>query len=159
MKKKSENKGFTLIELIIVMAIMAILLGIVGTQVIPYLEKAREAKDLQIVNSFSTAAVATYSMNAEKLTKDEYKLELYSITPVEGTDSGILYSGILELTGYAKLSDVQAQMKSKKASGQLAEIVITIDPKTSGTVEAYASGKAGGNLFGETVTTYIGKNP
>ena len=51
-QKKLGNKGFTLVELIIVIAIMAILLGIVGTQVVPYLNRAREAKDLQIINSF-----------------------------------------------------------------------------------------------------------
>ena len=37
--KKLDNKGFSLIELIIVIAIMAILIGIVGTQVVPYIEK------------------------------------------------------------------------------------------------------------------------
>ncbi|MBQ6094530.1 MAG: prepilin-type N-terminal cleavage/methylation domain-containing protein, partial [Lachnospiraceae bacterium] len=36
--KKLNNKGFSLVELIIVIAIMAILVGVVGTQVIPYLE-------------------------------------------------------------------------------------------------------------------------
>ena len=47
-KRKADNKGFSLVELIIVIAIMAILVGVVGTQVIPYIEKSRKAKDTQI---------------------------------------------------------------------------------------------------------------
>lgn len=67
-KKKANNKGFSLVELIIVIAIMAILVGIVGTQVIPYLEKSREAKDQQILSAWNTAAVSAYTMNAEEIT-------------------------------------------------------------------------------------------
>lgn len=65
---KKDNNGFSLVELIIVIAIMAILVGIVGTQVIPYINKSREAKDGQIVSSYSTAAVTAYSSTAAKLT-------------------------------------------------------------------------------------------
>ena len=39
--KKKDNKGFSLVELIIVIAIMAILVGVVGTQVVPYLNKSK----------------------------------------------------------------------------------------------------------------------
>lgn len=66
-ENKANNKGFSLVELIIVIAIMAILVGIVGTQVIPYLNKSKESKDVQIVNSYSTAAMTAYSSNADKI--------------------------------------------------------------------------------------------
>lgn len=69
-KAKKDNKGFSLVELIIVIAIMAILVGIVGTQVIPYLNKSKEAKDLQIINSYSTAAMTAYASNAEEVTEN-----------------------------------------------------------------------------------------
>ena len=52
--RKKDNKGFSLVELIIVIAIMAILVGIVGTQVLPYINKSKEAKDFQIINSYCT---------------------------------------------------------------------------------------------------------
>lgn len=48
--EKKDNKGFSLVELIIVIAIMAILVGIVGTQVLPYIDKSRHAKDVQVLS-------------------------------------------------------------------------------------------------------------
>ena len=65
--KKLNNKGFSLVELIIVIAIMAILVGVVGTQVIPYLENSRKAKDTQIFSAWNTAAVSAYSTEAGNL--------------------------------------------------------------------------------------------
>jgi len=64
--KKLNNKGFSLVELIIVIAIMAILVGVVGTQVIPYLEKSRQGKDMQVFSAWNTAGMSAYSMNADK---------------------------------------------------------------------------------------------
>lgn len=65
--KKLNNKGFSLVELIIVIAIMAILVGVVGTQVIPYLENSRKAKDVQVLSSWNTAAMSAYSNAAAKI--------------------------------------------------------------------------------------------
>ena len=64
--KKLNNKGFSLVELIIVIAIMAILVGVVGTQVIPYLEQSRQGKDMQVFSGWNTAGMSAYSMNADK---------------------------------------------------------------------------------------------
>ena len=67
-QKKTDNKGFSLVELIIVIAIMAILVGIVGTQVVPYINNSKIAKDRELMNSFSTAAMTAYSSNAADIT-------------------------------------------------------------------------------------------
>lgn len=80
-QKKADNKGFSLVELIIVIAIMAILVGIVGTQVVPYIEKSKEAKDLQIISSYSTAGMTAYSANAKDITAGAtYTVDVYSAT-------------------------------------------------------------------------------
>lgn len=50
-----SNEGFSLVELIIVIAIMAILIGVVALAVIPYLEKSRESKDLQALDTVASA--------------------------------------------------------------------------------------------------------
>ena len=44
-KAKKNNKGFSLVELIIVVAILAILVGILAPQYIKWVEKSRVAKD------------------------------------------------------------------------------------------------------------------
>lgn len=68
MKKKlqkylsGDHEGFSLVELIIVIAIMAILIGVVALAVIPYLQRSRESKDLSTldtVRSSLVSAVAT----------------------------------------------------------------------------------------------------
>ncbi len=73
MKKKMQkylsnsNEGFSLVELIIVIAIMAILIGVVALAVIPNLERSRESKDLAALDDACkalTAAVATAGSKA-----------------------------------------------------------------------------------------------
>jgi type IV pilus assembly protein PilA len=57
--KKMDNKGFSLVELIIVIAIMAILVGVLAPQFIKYVEQSRQSTDLQTINEIKTA-VETY---------------------------------------------------------------------------------------------------
>ncbi|MDD6207312.1 MAG: type II secretion system protein [Clostridiales bacterium] len=53
--KTMDNKGFSLVELIIVIAIMAILVGVIGSQVIPYIEKSRVSKDKSTLDTAYTS--------------------------------------------------------------------------------------------------------
>ena len=57
--KKMNNKGFSLVELIIVIAIMAILIAVLAPQYIKYVEKSRRSADLDnyqaIINAVQTA--------------------------------------------------------------------------------------------------------
>ena len=47
MKKKMDNKGFSLVELIIVIAIMVILVAVLAPQYLRYVEKSRVSSDTQ----------------------------------------------------------------------------------------------------------------
>lgn len=62
-RKKKDNKGFTLVELVIVVAILAILVGILAPQYTKYVEKSRQAADVSnlenIVKGFKVAAADT----------------------------------------------------------------------------------------------------
>lgn len=62
---KLDDRGFSLIELIIVIAIMAVLLGVVGAQVVPYMESAKRSKDAQVLSAFATAGMTAYSLHAD----------------------------------------------------------------------------------------------
>lgn len=60
-----DDRGFSLIELIIVTAIMAVLVGVVGAQIIPYLENTRVGKDEQIISAYITAGMSAYSFHPD----------------------------------------------------------------------------------------------
>ena len=55
-----NNKGFSLVELIIVIAIMAILVGVMAPQLIKYIEKANVTADQQLLDAIYDAVVYAY---------------------------------------------------------------------------------------------------
>ena len=105
MKKMTKsNRGFSMVELIIVIAIMAILVGIVGANVIPYFEKSKKSKDTQILSMWCTNAMSTYSANAPILDPSE----TYLIT--------------------VTTSDIKVTGGNKKAQEAIEEMFVELDP-------------------------------
>lgn len=73
-EKKLNNKGFSLVELIIVIAIMAVLIGVLAPQYIKYVERSRESADLDnyqiIVDALNINAAdsqAAHALTAGKI--------------------------------------------------------------------------------------------
>ena len=63
-KKKNDNKGFSLVELIIVVAILAILVGLLAPQYIKYVEKSRKSADASNLSEMVNA-VQIYAADSE----------------------------------------------------------------------------------------------
>lgn len=75
--KKKNNKGFSLIELIIAIAILVILTGLLAPQFMRYMEKSREAKDMQALDTvYGAVQTALANEDAYKDVKDGKLAEL-----------------------------------------------------------------------------------
>lgn len=59
-RKKKDNKGFTLVELVIVIAILAILVGILAPQYTKYVEKSRKSADVNNMDEIVRAIEVYY---------------------------------------------------------------------------------------------------
>ena len=90
MKKKINNKGFSLVELIVVMAIMAILAVTLATKLSQYIDKARQANDRETVNAIYTAI---------KLGMLDDKV--YDSAPAVNNDASPATDYVLKLNGVA----------------------------------------------------------
>ena len=55
MKKKMNNKGFSLVELIVVIAIMAVLIGVLAPTLLGNIEKSKLSKDKQAIDELYQA--------------------------------------------------------------------------------------------------------
>ena len=88
-KKKNDNKGFSLVELIIVVAIMAILVGLLAPQYLKYIEKSRKSADASNLDEM-VRAIQIYAADAEvTLPADTYTITINATsTGVTATKNG-----------------------------------------------------------------------
>jgi len=55
MKNRKNNKGFSLVEMIVVIAIMAVMVGVLAPTLMRYVEKARVSKDIAAIGEVKNA--------------------------------------------------------------------------------------------------------
>lgn len=100
--KKMNNKGFSLVELIIVIAIMAILAGAIAPALIRYIDKSRRSNDVSSADTIETSvntALGTESIS-EYLTAANTLIEL--------TPAGKFASTTSSGTGYTATNSAKA---------------------------------------------------
>ena len=68
-KKLRSNKGFTLVELVVVIAVLAILAGVGTVAYRGYITKANEAADVSLLAAVKTAVDAAYAESTDSVTK------------------------------------------------------------------------------------------
>jgi len=89
--KKMNNKGFSLVELIIVIAIMAILIAVLAPQYIKYVEKSRQSADLDNWQSIVNAIQVAYADTDKNITGQ---------TTVTATNGSITATGAVSFQDY-----------------------------------------------------------
>ena len=131
--KKMNNKGFSLVELIIVIAIMAILIGVLAPQYIKYVEKSRVSADKDLLDSVYTACTTAAADPDFAQTVPSTGGAGTSVITA-GTDNW--GSEVLNTLGVATFGSVDAKLKSKSAGTPGATISISIDAQGNFTVYA-----------------------
>ena len=157
-----KNKGFTLVELVIVVAILAILVGMLAPQYTKYVENSRKAADAsnmdELVNAFKIYA----------LSGGELKATTYDITIKSGIQANVTITegGVTGITGYDSTDSddnlntalneecpnwTNLQTKSKKwgANGKASAIVAHIVVQPDGGISV--------SYFPKKFAEYLGK--
>lgn len=142
-----EREGFSLVELIIVIAIMAILIGIVALAVIPYLEKSRVGKDQQTIDTIYSAF--KNEIASQQISEDvNFTIGTTGATNAkEGNFDVDKLAEALDCTDHAGLSALEGKLASKDAKGQEITCKFVYDTKTitvsvgSGETEIKSSNK------------------
>lgn len=137
-KKKNDNKGFSLVELIIVVAIMAILVGLLAPQYLKYVEKSRKSADASNLDEM-VRAIQIYAADAEvTLPADTYTITINATsTSVTATNTANTQKAEDALNenapdwGKTKLKSNKWEVGTTNATSVSAEITVAQDGGTT----------------------------
>ncbi len=140
-KNKTNNKGFSLVELIIVIAIMAILIGVLAPQYLKFVERSRKSTDKQNVDEI-VRAVEIYAADPEaspQIVTDTAGTTLTLTTSSAMTiDSGTNAAAItqaLQDSGIVPADFADNTVKLKSSKWDPTTITLTFKVDSNGNVE------------------------
>ena len=128
-QKSLTNKGFSLVELIIVIAIMAVLVGVLAPQFLKYVERSRKATDVDNMQAVITA-IQVYAADPDVTTDKIQPSKNATLTfataglTVGGENSGAVEAALTS----ASIDKTNLKMKSTDYSS----VVITLAADASG---------------------------
>lgn len=109
-KKSLKKKGFTLIELMVVISILLVLIGFMIPKFSAYQDKARSIKAKNTAKQIQTAAMESYGENSGKFDATEVKNSISELTAV--TSSDITATSLIGTDGQGVQIDYNSDGKS-----------------------------------------------
>ena len=140
MKSRRKNdKGFSLIELIIAVAILVVLSGLLAPQLIKYVERSRESKDMQMLDS---VYVAVNTALTDEKAYEAFLSDAAANGYAKDIDKGVVATTLVKSDGDAFQKEVASilgvdvkklELTSKRAKGTDGKIYVQVQSKTTKT--------------------------
>lgn len=137
MKKRmtaTNNKGFSLVELIIVIAIMAVLVGLLAPQFIKYVEQSKESSDIANIQAITTAIEVAYVDPAIEVKGGTISFTT-SPVPVGTAVTGTELQNVLTTAG---IKTIQAK-SALYSAGSPMKITVTLTPAVNNGAPVFTS--------------------
>lgn len=164
--KEKKNKGFTLVELIIVVAILAILVGLLAPQYTKYVERSRQAADASNLDNIVTAIKVATADGAYDIDAKTYTIIIAEdgttintgvtesgATPL--SDSSQLYKALAEYAGSDWKSTTLKSSKWKLLTGETAPTGAPNKPYVAATCKVEEDGAVTVNYFPASVKNSV----
>ena len=138
LQKRKNNKGFSLVELIVVVAIMAVLIGVLVPTLVRNVEKSKKQKDISTVEEVRNQltiglADEKYSALSGTITCNNGKVELVGST-ANGITGDNAADYIKEVCQNLNAKDTFEKQLTSKAYGTATVTFKIADEKVSATI-------------------------